>query len=95
MKLDEGIPESSAMKANLDSRVSRRLSVLLIFAALTCFIAGGYLCFRGLSEKKRLVVDAPARVLNGLVAGGEYELEFRVRNRTSSVLRLVGGPCSA
>jgi hypothetical protein len=71
--------------------VYRMMSALFAVAALTAFLWAGYLYLRARAQERGLMVEEPDRVFNDLVPGREYEIEFRVHNRTSQTLRIVGG----
>ncbi len=70
--------------------VSRTLSVFFLTLALGASLGASYLYFRPPIAEPGLVVEEPARVYSDLAAGHVHEIEFRVHNRTSQTLRVVG-----
>lgn len=72
---------------------SERLSCLLLFVSLACLLMAGFVYVRPPGSEAGLVVERPSRVVEGLAPGREYDIEFRIHNRTGRTLRVVGGPC--
>jgi hypothetical protein len=63
-------------------------------AGMGCFVLAGYLAFYPPQATPGCVVEQPERCLDGLLAGRDYEVEYRVHNRTGSDLRVVGAGLS-
>jgi hypothetical protein len=68
----------------------RLLTMLFAASALTAAVAAGYAYFRPV-DGPGLVVEQPERVLTDMVVGHEYDLDFRVVNRTNQSLQVLGG----
>jgi hypothetical protein len=61
--------------------------------AASAFLASlfaGYLFYRSRDEGRALVVEEPEVILNDVTLGREYDLGYRLCNRTSRTLRVVG-----
>jgi hypothetical protein len=65
-------------------------SRLLFAAGLASLACGGYGFLRTWSHAGVLLVEKPDRVLTDVIVEKEYEIGYRVFNRTSSPARIVG-----
>jgi hypothetical protein len=74
------------------SVVYRILAVIFGLSALCALLYAGRLWLGPWAEEPGLVVEEPARVLDGLVPEREYVIEFRVQNQTGRALRVIGAP---
>lgn len=72
--------------------VYRLCSSVFCIGALAAFLFAACLYLHLPGEGRGLAVDQSNRVLHGLVAERDYEIEFRVHNRTERPLRVVGAP---
>lgn len=68
----------------------RLISRFFVLAALGAILCAGYLYFQPSTEEPGLVVEGPERILKDLVPGRDYEVEFRVHNRSNRTVRVVG-----
>lgn len=71
----------------------RVVSGLFGITAAGAFIAAGYLYFEPPREASHFVVEEPERVLENLVPGQQYDVNFVVRNQTGRPLRVLGNLC--
>jgi hypothetical protein len=74
--------------AGAGSRFLSRLFGLL--AAVGIFCAIGLFLLRSTAAKSVVSVEEPSRVLNDLIPKRDYDVDFRIRNRTGRNSRIVG-----
>jgi hypothetical protein len=68
---------------------ARILSTVFSIATLIALLTAAYLYFV-CSEETGFLVEEPERVLEGLSPEVDYEISFRVQNRTGRQVRVVG-----
>lgn len=68
----------------------RLLSIVFAVAGIGLLAGGGYLALQPEVVEPGLIVEEPERILNGVVPHREQVIDFRVHNRTSRTLRVLG-----
>lgn len=69
---------------------SRLLSHIFVLAAIAAILCAIYLFLRSGALEPQVMVEEPNRVLNDLILGRDYDVSFRIHNRTDRAAHIVG-----
>jgi len=71
-------------------RRCRALSGLFGTGVITSILCAGYVFLWSTSSRPALIVEEPDRVLRDLLPQHDYDVSFRIHNRTDQPVRIVG-----